>query len=98
MIAFAATFTAGLYVSFKEPFNALSWLFLAVGLCAAGIVWFFKKREQSTQELLEQIKPAQDGEDNNEENSTENTENAKESLENNIDAIEDTKDESSKND
>lgn len=57
MTAFAVVFTLGLYFNFKEPFNLLSILFLAIGLPISALVWFFKKREQNTQELLERLNP-----------------------------------------
>ncbi|NLC17410.1 MAG: hypothetical protein GX756_05990 [Clostridiales bacterium] len=67
MAVFAVVFTIGLYFKFKEPYNVLSMLFLAVGLSFAGVVWFFKKREQNTQELLDKINgDIQDDQNSNE--------------------------------
>lgn len=67
MTAFAVFFTIGLYFRFKEPYNALSLLSLAIGAPMAGIVWFFKRREKNTEELLKKM---EDGEEKDEEKET----------------------------
>jgi len=54
-MAFAVVFTIGFYVKFKEPFNILSLLFLALGISFAAVVWYIKKREKNTQELLDKL-------------------------------------------
>lgn len=62
MTAFAVFFTIGLYFRFKEPFNALSLFSLAIGAPMSCIVWFFKRREKNTQELLKKIKEEEEKE------------------------------------
>jgi hypothetical protein len=57
LTGFAVVFTLALATGFAEPYNMLSWLFLAVGLSFAAAVWYYKKREENTQELLKAINP-----------------------------------------
>ncbi|HEY8419035.1 MAG TPA: hypothetical protein VIL03_01165 [Clostridia bacterium] len=80
LTAFAVVFTIALATNFKEPYNILSWLFFALGLCLAAVVWYHKKREQNTQELLNAInpenmeEPEQETEENLSEHNTQETE------------------------
>ena len=60
LTAFAVFFTIGLYFRFKEPYNALSLLSLAIGVPMACIVWFFKRREKNTEELIKKMNESEE--------------------------------------
>lgn len=64
LFAFAIFFTVGLYFRFKEPLNALALFSLVIGAPLACVVWFFKKREQNTEELLKRINEEKQDEEN----------------------------------
>ncbi len=75
MAAFAIFFTIGLYFRFKEPYNALALFSLIIGAPLACIVWFFKRREKNTQELLKKLNEQDDFEETDNETDNENLNN-----------------------